>query len=290
MVLIDTHCHLDAPEFQHDLSAIRGLARQAGVRHCVIPAVSTSNFDIVASLAHTHCDSYALGIHPMWVQSAPKDALEELERQLRLRIDDPRLVAVGEIGLDHFVPSLKSESMRLRQWDMYLAQLRLAKKYSLPVLLHVRSSIDLVLKGLTQVHLNPDSGIGIAHAFNGSDQQAQRCIDVGLKLGFGGAFTFDRAKALRHLASSLPLSALVLETDSPDIPPRWLYVDANARAQGFTQERNTPVQLPAIGQILANLRGIDLQTLANASTANACLALPKLGSLLSDRYVQTMGI
>lgn len=112
---IDTHCHLDAPEFGHDLQAVREQARQAGVRHCILPAVTPAHFDTVASLAHAHHDSYALGIHPLWIASAPANAIEELERQLHLRIDDPRLVAVGEIGLDYFVPALKTDAMRARQ-------------------------------------------------------------------------------------------------------------------------------------------------------------------------------
>ena len=277
---IDTHCHLDAPEFSHDLAAVRMQARRAGVKHCVIPAVAPAHFETVAALAHAHQDSYALGIHPLWVNKAPANALEELERQLLMRIDDPRLVAVGEIGLDYFVPALKTDAMRARQWEVYTAQLRLAKKFGLPVLLHVRASVDYILKGLAQVRLNAASGIGIAHAFNGSDQQAARCVDAGLKLGFGGAFTYERATVLRHLAQTLPLSALVMETDAPDIPPHWLYTSAQERALGTPQGRNTPGELPAIGYKLAELRGIRPEVLAQATCLNAVQALPRLLHLL----------
>ena len=143
------------------------------------------------------------------------------------------------------------------------------------MILHVRRSGDLLLKGLRQV---PVSG-GIAHAFNGSLQQAQAFIALGFALGFGGALTFERATALRALGQNLPLSALVLETDAPDIPPQWLYRTAQDRAGGLVQGRNAPSELPRIAQVLADVRGVDLQTLAQATCANAQRVLPGLGRL-----------
>ena len=151
-----------------------------------------------------------------------------------------------------------------RQQLFYKAQLKQAQQHDLPVILHVRRSADLLLKGLRQT---PVKG-GIAHAFNGSLQQAQLFIDMGFKLGFGGALTFERANQLRLLATQLPLSALVLETDAPDIPPHWLYVTAEERAQGLPQGRNTPSQIPNIAQVLADLRGISLNEVQQATTAN----------------------
>jgi TatD DNase family protein len=141
--------------------------------------------------------------------------------------------------------------------------------------LHVRRSADLLLKGLRQ-----SPGIsGIAHAFNGSHQQAQAFVDMGFALGFGGTLTYERSLQLRRLASELPLSALVLETDAPDIPPHWLYQTAEQRAQGVAQGRNSPAELPRIAQVLAELRGMPLSDLAQASSANACRVLPKLTPL-----------
>jgi len=165
--------------------------------------------------------------------------------------------------------------MRERQWHFYVEQLKLARRHGLPVILHVRRSADQLLKGLRQVGV---SG-GIAHAFNGSAQQAQAFIDLGFALGFGGAMTFERATALRELARTLPLDALVLETDAPDIPPQWLYRTAEARANGQPQGRNTPAQLPRIAQVLAQLRGIGPEALAQASTRNAQRVLPGLERL-----------
>ena len=186
--------------------------------------------------------------------------------------DDPRLVAVGEIGLDLFVPALCTPDMRERQQHFYRAQLRLARRHDLPVILHVRRSADLLLKHLREVSVQG----GIAHAFNGSAQQAQGFVERGFCLGFGGALTFDTARQLRRLVTELPLSALVLETDAPDIPPHWLYRTAADRAAGLPQGINTPAELPQIGTVVAGLRGMDIHELAQATSRNAARVLPRL--------------
>jgi TatD DNase family protein len=278
---IDTHCHLDAPEFAGAVPQVRSRARAQGVVHCIIPAVEVGNFAAVRALAHAAGDSYALGIHPLYVPQAADGDLQLLDLALQDARDDPRLVAVGEIGLDFFVPALCTPEMRARQEHFYLAQLRLARKHGLPVILHVRRSADRLLRGLRA--LAPATGprwSGIAHAFAGSRQQADHFVDLGFKLGFGGAVTYERALQLRRLAVELPVSALVLETDAPDIPPHWLYTTAERRAAGETQRANEPGELPAIAQVVAALRGITPAELAVANRANACAALPKLRALL----------
>ena len=281
---IDTHCHLDAAEFGAQVSRVRSQAAINGVAHCVLPAVALSNFDAVRVLAHAGGDSYALGIHPLFVKQSPDADLVRLDEQLQLHVDDPRLVAVGEIGLDFFVPELNESPLRERQLHFYREQLRLARLHRLPVILHVRRSADLLLKGLRDVQ-TADRGkgawSGIAHAFNGSEQQARAFIQLGFKLGFGGAVTFERARQLRHLAATLPLEAIVLETDAPDIPPHWLYTTAGQRAAGVPQGRNEPGELPRIAQVVADLRGIALDALARSTTRNAVAALPRLAGLLS---------
>jgi TatD DNase family protein len=279
-VWIDSHCHLDAPEFgaDHALAVqARELARTLGLDLCVIPAVERANFDTVRLLAHSLHDAYALGIHPLFVPQAQEADLQALDAALAEHRDDPRLVAVGEIGLDFFVPALCEPAMRERQTFFYREQLRLARKHALPVILHVRRSADALLKQLRELPI----GGGIAHAFNGSAQQAQAFIDLGFKLGFGGAVTFEPARRLRELAATLPLSALVLETDSPDIPPQWLYTTAAERAAGQAQGLNTPAELPRIGAVVAGLRGTPPEDLARATSANACAALPRLSALLT---------
>jgi TatD DNase family protein len=280
MPWIDTHCHLDAFEAGGDTPLVRSHAARQGVQHCVIPAVEVGNFNTVRGLAHRVGDSYCLGIHPLYVPHAGEGDLAALEQQLKTHQHDPRLVAVGEIGLDYFVPALTQSPLRERQEHFYLAQLKLARKFDLPVVVHVRRSADRLLKHLRAVAGPGGRWRGIAHAFNGSEVQAQAFIQLGFKLGFGGAVTFERAHQLRRLAQSLPLDALVLETDAPDIPPHWLYTTAAEREAGKPQGRNTPAELPRIAEVVAQLRGISANALAQASTDNACAALPKLGALL----------
>jgi TatD DNase family protein len=241
--------------------------------HCVLPAVAPANFETVRALAHRHGDSYALGIHPLCTGAATDDDLALLDRALAEHRDDPRLVAVGEIGLDYFVAGLDAA----KQEHFYEAQLALAHRHGLPVLLHVRRSADALLKRLRRTPV-----AGIAHAFNGSAQQAAEFVRLGFRLGLGGTLTYDRALQVRRLARELPLSAIVLETDAPDIPPHWLYRTAGERAGGAAQGRNEPGELPRIAAVLAELRAISAQELAAATSRNACEALPRLAALLQD--------
>ncbi|MFN7857446.1 MAG: TatD family hydrolase [Acidovorax sp.] len=271
-VWIDTHCHLDASEFDADRDAVRQAATAAGVAHCVLPAVERGNWHAVEALAHRYGDSYALGIHPLFTGRAQEEDIEMLCQALSDRRDDPRLVAVGEIGLDGFVPGL---SLERQEW-FYRAQLKLARQFDLPVILHVRRSVDRVLKGLRELAVTG----GIAHAFNGSLQQAEAFTALGFKLGFGGAATHDRALQLRGLAAGLPPDALVMETDAPDIQPHWLYVTAAQRAAGQSQRRNTPGELPRIAHVIAGLRQVDETEWAATVWRNCIAALPRLAGLL----------
>ncbi|WP_137894330.1 TatD family hydrolase [Ramlibacter sp. 2FC] len=274
-VWIDTHCHLDAAEFAGDVEAVRARAAARQVGLCVLPAVAVAHFGALRALAQRLGDAYALGIHPLYVAQAGEADLAALDAELAQHRADPRLVAVGEIGLDYFVPELAQGEARERQDFFYREQLKLARKHGLPVLLHVRRSADQLLKGLREVGV---SG-GIAHAFNGSLQQARAFLALGFKLGFGGALTYQRALQLRRLAAELPLDALVLETDAPDMPPHWLYTPAEQRAAGRPQGRNEPGELPRIAAELAQLRGMAVEELAQATTANALAALPRLRGL-----------
>lgn len=274
---IDTHCHLDAQEFLADRDSMRARAAGQGVAHCILPAVEAGNFAAVRDLAHRWDDSYALGIHPLRTGQADEHDLVRLDQALAAGAGDPRLVAVGEIGLDYFAPGLDAQ----RQEFFYREQLALARRHGLPVILHVRRSADRLLK-----HLRAAGLTGIAHAFNGSEQQAHEFVKLGFKLGFGGTVTFERALQIRRLAADLPLSALVLETDSPDIPPHWLYRTAQQREDGSPQARNEPGELPRIAQVVAQLRGISIDELAAATTRNAADALPGLAGLLKISRLQ----
>lgn len=270
-MLIDTHCHLDAAEFGPDRAAVIARARQAGVAVIVIPSVDRGNFKAVAALARSFPGgAYALGIHPMYVPRAQDADLDSLERCIQAALPDPRFVAIGEIGLDFFVPELKAPDMAARQERFYRAQLELAAHYGLPVLLHVRRSQDLLLKHLRRC----PTITGIAHAFNGSFQQAHQFIEHGFALGFGGAMTFPRAQQIRRLAAQLPLEALVLETDAPDLAPAWL-----GSGSSSARARNEPAELAGIGRELAGLRGLEDASLVAATACNARRVLPRLAGM-----------
>lgn len=270
-MLIDTHCHLDAAEFDADREQVADQACEAGIQAIVIPAVERANFPVVRDLAaQVAGGAYALGIHPLFVQRAADSDLDALRDAIRQALGDPRFVAIGEIGLDFFVPEIASGEPRERQERFYAAQLEMAAEFRLPVLLHVRKSQDILLK-----HLRRHDRIGgIAHAFNGSAQQAQAFIDHGFALGMGGAMTYERALQIRRHAVDVGLEHLVLETDAPDIPPAWLHPP---------ERRNRPGELVRIAQVLAELRGITPAQVAHATTANAMRVLPRLpAAILAD--------
>lgn len=261
--LFDTHCHLDASEFAADRQAVIERARQAGVGLILIPAVEVANFDVVRDLAHSLPEAvYAIGIHPMYVCAAGDDDLHRMRAFVTEHADDPKLVAVGEIGLDFFVPAIASGQARHRQIHFYREQLAVARSLHLPVLLHVRKSQDELLKWLRR----DGSPGGIAHAFNGSHQQAAQFIEQGFALGIGGAMTFSRALQIRRLATDIELSSLVLETDAPDISPAWL-----ERGQ-----RNEPGQVLEISNALAQLRGCEVDEVICQTALTARRVLPKL--------------
>lgn len=258
---IDTHCHLDAAEFGGTQSALIQEALAAKVTTLVIPSVAASNFAAVQALgAQYPCCAVAYGIHPMYVvRSQPSDL-----DQLRDYIQHQHPVAIGEIGLDFFVANFDQ-----KQQEIYFsAQLKLAQEFNLPVLLHVRKAQDTILKHLRRT---PVCG-GIAHAFNGSQQQAAEFIKLGFKLGFGGAMTYSRATKLRELAATLPLDSLVLETDAPDIPPAFL-------ARGLA---NRPGYLPRIAETLAELRNLSADDIASITSTNAMAVLPQVKSMISQ--------
>ena len=275
---IDTHCHLDAAEFANDVAAVRARAADEGVAVCVIPAVEVPAFEGCRALAHRFGDAYALGIHPLFVGRATDDALQRLDEALTRHAADPRLVAVGEIGLDYFEENMRQSPLDERQQLFFREQLKLARKHGLPVLLHVRRAVDQILKGLRDIGVPG----GIAHAFNGSRQQADLLLALGFKLGFGGALTHERATRLRALAAELPPEAIVMETDAPDIPPHWLYITAGQRAAGQRQGRNEPGELPRIGAELAALRGVPAEAWAAQTSANALAVLPRLVGMLGQ--------
>lgn len=245
--MIDTHCHLDDPAFDDDRDDILQECRRRGITGIAVPGISAATwprlFDVVARSSLLYP---ALGLHPIY---SAEHTPEDIPRLAEL-IERTHPVAIGEIGLDYYVENADRE----RQQRFFAAQLDLARAAGLPVLLHVRRAHDETLAYLRRAR--PVGGI--VHAFNGSLQQAQHYLDLGFKLGFGGAMTYERARKLRRLAVELPLESLVLETDAPDLSP-----------SAHHGERNSPTYLPEILAVLAQLRAEDPAHIAAATSYNA---------------------
>lgn len=262
MNLFDSHCHLDAAEFDLDRDAVFARARAAGVSRILVPGVCLSGIPAQLAFCRTSTDLHAaVGLHPVHLDTHRPGDTAGLRRLVADKRDD--VVAIGEIGLDYFVESLD----RSRQKALFEEQLALAREFGLPVILHVRRAHDAVLSALRKARLPRG---GICHAFAGSPEQARQYIGLGFLLGFGGAATWDKARRLHRLLRELPLSSLLLETDAPDMPPAFLPPGS----------RNSPEYLPAIARGLAVIRGIPPEKLAEATFANASrvLGLPVGGS------------
>jgi len=265
---IDTHCHLDAPEFAKTLTEVIQAAVDKNVQAILLPAVKAGDCQQVRELANQYGQqipglAYTLGIHPLYTNQAQESDIAILEQAITQSLSDPRFVGVGEIGLDYFVEGLDPH----KQEYFLNAQLDLAQQFQLPVILHVRRSQDAILKALRRRKIPG----GIAHAFNGSFQQAEQFIELGFKLGFGGAATYGRALQIRRLLAELPLDSIITETDAPDIPPAWLREEHIAF--------NEPAFLPRIARELASIRGINELEFASAVWRNAMQALPRWSSL-----------
>lgn len=247
MDLIDTHCHLDDASFEADRDTVLAHCRQAGVQRIVVPGVDAGGWDNLLDLCRRHEGLYpALGLHPMYLSRHKPEHISRLPAAL----EKASPVAVGEIGLDYYIDNPDHQ----RQEDLLRQQLRIAREARLPVLLHCRKAHDQILKALREI---PVPG-GIAHAFNGSLQQAQQYIELGFKLGFGGMLTYERSNKLRKLARELPIESIVLETDAPDMT-----------VASHRGERNSPEYLPECLAALAEVRDEEPDYLARQTTRNA---------------------
>lgn len=247
MQLFDSHCHLDAPEFDADRDAVVARARAAGVLRQVVPAVDAAGWPKLRDVCATHAGLHpAYGLHPMYLASHREEHLDSL----REWIERERPVAVGECGLDFFVDGLDADAQR-RYFD---GQLAIARDAALPVVVHARRAVDAVIAAIRR-HAPLR---GVVHSYAGSAEQARQLHDLGFLVGLGGPVTYERARRLRGLAASLPLEQLLLETDAPDQP------DAGIRGQ-----RNEPVRLSAVLAVIAELRDEEPATIAAATTRNA---------------------
>lgn len=252
MGLIDSHTHLDFPDFDADRTQLLARSRASGVEQMVVLGVYQHNWQRLWDLVQTDSQLYAaFGLHPVYLNEHRPEHVLELGQWLSRLAGHPQLCAVGEIGLDYFLPELDREG----QQQLFEAQLQLAADFQLPALLHVRRSHAQVIATLKRFRLQRG---GIIHAFAGSREEAREYLKLGFKLGLGGAATWPQALRLRKVIVDLPLDAIVLETDSPDMVPAM-----------YPNQRNSPEHLPDICQALAEVMGISPERLAETSTANA---------------------
>ena len=247
MRLIDSHCHLDAPEFDGDRDAVVARAASAGIVAQVIPAVSATTFPALAALCRDRGELFAAyGLHPMYLDQHADSDIDAV----RAALAQERAIAVGECGLDFFVAGLDPE----RQRALFDAQLRLARDFDLALILHARRAVNEVILRLRRI-----GGLrGVVHSFSGSIEQARQLFQLGFHLGIGGPVTYERAQRLRGLVATMPIEFLLLESDAPDQP--------NASARGA---RNEPAAIIDVAQTIAGLRGVDVADIATATTANA---------------------
>jgi len=247
MELFDTHCHLDVAAFDEDRAQVLQHAHELGVKNILVPAINAEHWDGLLKLCESQAGLHpALGLHPVFIDNHHAEDVRRLEKY----VDEQRPVAIGEIGLDYFVRELDRNAQR----RLFEAQLAVARDAGLPVVLHVRKAHDEVLSCLKQT---PVPG-GTVHAFNGSEQQARHYIDRGFKLGFGGTLTWERSRKIRELARVVPIDAIVLETDAPDM--------VVAQHAG---ERNSPEYLVHCLQALAEVREAAPEDIAAQTTSNA---------------------
>jgi len=253
MEIIDSHCHLDVEDFDADREAVLADCRARGVNRFVVPGITAATWGRLLELCRKYEGLYpALGLHPYYVAEHRQAHIAALEKRLA---DEPEVVAVGEIGLDFYIDNPDRE----RQVELFEAQLAIAETASMPVIVHVRKAHNQVLKSLKRTAFT--SG-GIMHAFNGSLEQAREYIGLGFKLGFGGMITYERSHKLRSLAGELPLESIVMETDAPDMSGDICH-----------GRRNSPQYLPHYLAVLAELRDMPAEEVAQATSANTVAVL-----------------
>jgi TatD DNase family protein len=245
--LYDSHCHLDAPEFDADRDAVLSRARESGVARQLVPAVDRASWDRIRALCAAEPGLRpAYGLHPMFLEQHAPAHLDELAGWL----ERERPAAVGECGLDFYVEGFDPDAQR----RYFNGQLELARDFDLPLVLHARRAVEEVTSSLRRV-----GGLrGVVHSWSGSEEQARQLFELGFCLGIGGPVTYERARRLRRTVATMPIDFLLLETDAPDQP------DAGQRGQ-----RNEPARLGRVLEVVAELRGQPSAEIAEATTANA---------------------
>ncbi len=244
---IDSHTHIDFPDFDQDLDRVLNDASYAGIEHIIVSATTAQRWGKIKKIVDKYPQCHAAyGLHPMFMSEHKGQYIDELTQW----VETEKPVAIGEIGIDFFIENPDKEG----QVTLFIEQLKIADAFTLPVIIHARKSLDIILKHLRQF----PNVTGSIHSFSGSEQQAQQCIDLGFYLGFGGPITYSRATRLRKLVTQLPLDCMLIETDSPDQPD----------ASHFSK-RNEPAYLPNIATMIAELRGITVEEVAKITHFNA---------------------
>jgi len=258
MQLVDSHSHIDFSEFDEDREMAIERASDLGISNIIVSATTAERWPLIKALCdkQTQCHP-AYGLHPMFMDEYKPQHLDDLKHW----IENEKPIAIAEIGLDYFIDEANakdSKKVRQSQLDLFIAQLELANEFNLPVIIHARKSLDIVLKYLRQFQNITGKLTGSIHSFSGSEQQAKQLIDLGFYLGFGGPVTYSRATKLRKLVTTLPLESLLLETDSPDQPDALHF-----------KQRNEPAYLINVAQVVAELRVISVEEVAKVTTQNA---------------------
>ncbi|WP_369981124.1 TatD family hydrolase [Xanthomonas bundabergensis] len=247
MRLIDSHCHLDAAEFDSDRAEVVARAQAAGVAAQIVPAVTAAAWPKLREVCAAGNGLYpAYGLHPLFLDQHRPAHLPLLGEWIARE----RPCAIGECGLDFFVEGLDAAE----QQRYFAGQLQLAREFDLPVIVHARRAVDAVILAIRKVGRLR----GVVHSFAGSAEQAQQLHKLDFLIGLGGPVTYERAQRLRRLAAELPLQQLLLETDAPDQP------DAAIRG-----ERNEPARLRTVLDTIAALRGQPADEIAEQTTRNA---------------------
>lgn len=247
MEIVDTHSHLDVSDFDTDRVDVLQHCHELGISKIIIPAIESKTWLKLLKFCQSDKGLYpALGLHPVFIEQHQADDIKKLE----ILVEQSSPVAIGEVGLDFYIKDLDKD----KQLDLFEQQLLVAKNYNLPVILHVRKAHDQVLQLLKKITVKG----GFCHAFNGSMQQAEKYIELGFKLGFGGTLTYENSTKIHQLAKSLPLESIVLETDAPDMV-----------VESHRGERNSPEYIIESLAALAKIRGEDISVIAEQTSINA---------------------
>ncbi|GAA6184377.1 TatD family hydrolase [Aliiglaciecola sp. NS0011-25] len=249
--MIDSHCHLDFEVFDVDRMAVLNRCLQVGVNKILIPGTLASRWQSLIELCNnTSMLEYALGVHPYFIEQSAQADIDSLNLFIE---QHPEVRAVGEIGLDFHDSDQQNQT---KQQSFFTEQLNIANHFKLPAIIHHRRSHNAIIRTLKQQKFQQGGAI---HAFSGSYQEAQSYLDLGFKLGFGGVITYPRASKTREVLKKIPLSAVLLETDAPDMP-----------ICGRQGKRNSPEYLPEIAQHIATIKGVGVEQVIKQTSLNSC--------------------